>query len=131
MEVEEAKYVRVNPSPTEEDARNFSRTFYITKKLLIPVLLKHLNDNHFYIRAGCYSTFLFLVERRISLPNGHLIIRKPKMLAKRFEWERESWWSCQDQQQKLLAWWEDNGESILSYSDPGLYEATGPLSKAP
>ncbi len=104
--------------PTEADARSLYRTHHPIKKRLIPILLKHLNDNHFYIRASCHHELRFLVQRRTFLPDGRMTVQTPEMPAKRFEWERESWWNCRDQQQKLLSWWRDEGESVLKNYGP-------------
>jgi hypothetical protein len=113
MKADERKVFGGGSRPTEADARSLHRSYYPIKKQLIPILLKHLNDNHFYIRAECYREFRFLVRRRRYLHDGRMTIETPDMPAKRFDWERESWWNCRDQQQKLLSWWQDKGESVL------------------
>ena len=105
---------------------------FAIKRRLIPILLKHLNDNHFYIRASCYRNFVFLVERRVFLPGGRMnSSERPEILAKRFEWERESWWNCRDKQQELLSWWENNSETILHNSGPDWSETSTASSKIP
>ncbi len=94
------------------------KEYYMIKKQLIPILLKHLNDNHFYIRAACYQSFASLVERHRPSSEGHYTTEKPKTLPKPIQWERESWWSCRDEQRKLLSWWEDNSEFALRNYGP-------------
>ena len=131
IESDEHMHFTTRPRPTEADTRKFSRKYYSIKRQLIPVLLKHLNDNHFYIRASCYSDFVGLVERRKFLFNGHMTIDRPQMLAKRFEWERESWWKRRDKQQQLLSWWEANSESILRNSGAAWHESVAASSIIP
>jgi hypothetical protein len=131
MEYAEFKHFKANPRPTEAETRRFSRTYDPVKKQLIPVLLKYLNDNHFYIRTACYDTFVFMLERRRFLPGRGMRIEKPEMLAKRFQWERESWWKYREEQQKLLAWWEKDSASILLNSGPDWFEETTASSQAP
>ena len=94
------------------------KQYYRIKKQLIPILLKHLNDNHFYIRAACYQSFATLVERHRPSSDGRYSIEKPKTLPNPIQWERESWWNCRDEQRKLLSWWEDNGEFVLRNYGP-------------
>ena len=94
------------------------KQYYAIKKQLIPILLKHLNDNHFYIRAACYQSFASLVERHKPSSDGRYTIEKPKTLPNPIQWERESWWNCRDEQRKLLSWWEDNGEFVLRNYGP-------------
>jgi len=131
IEADEHMHFTASPRPTEADTRKFGRTSYPIKRRLIPILLKHLNDNHFYIRSSCYSDLVVLVERRKFLPNGHVTKERPEILAKRFEWERESWWKCRDKQQELLSWWEGNSETILRNSDAAWYESAAASSKVP
>ena len=94
------------------------KQYYRIKKQLIPILLKHLNDNHFCIRAACYQSFATLVERHRPSSDGRYSIEKPKTLPNPIQWERESWWNCRDEQRKLLSWWEDNGEFVLRNYGP-------------
>jgi len=94
------------------------KQYYTIKKQLIPILLKHLNDNHFYIRAACYQSFAALVTSHKLCSDGHYTTEKPEALPKPIQWERESWWNCRDEQRKLLSWWEDNGECVLRNYGP-------------
>jgi hypothetical protein len=87
--------------------------YYALKKQLIPILIKHLNDNHFYIRAACYSSFLSFIERRRPSGGRGYTVEKPKTLPKRIQWEHESWWECRSRQQELVSWWKANGEHVL------------------
>ncbi len=131
IQLNEHEHFTKRPRLTEADTERFGRTYYPIKKNLIPILLKHLNDNHFYIRASCYSDFVTLVERRKYLPNGRMTIERPKMLEKYFEWERESWRKRRDKQQELISWWQDNSESILRNSGAAWHESVANSLKIP
>jgi hypothetical protein len=131
IQLNEHEHFTKRPLLTEADNERFGRIFYLIKKKLIPILLKHLNDNHFYIRASCYSDFVSLVERRKYLPNSRMTIERPKMLEKYFEWERESWRKRRDKQQELISWWQDNSESILRNSGAAWHESVANSLKIP
>jgi hypothetical protein len=120
------------PSPTDPLLTSVGLRKYIVRKdhyrvkeQLIPILLKHLNDNHFHIRAECYRCFASLVERRRYGLNGHFAGEKPETLPAAIRWQWESWWKRREEQQKLLSWWEGNGEHVLRNYGPDWRESDG------
>jgi len=88
---------------------------YDEKKLLGEIVLKHLNDNHFYIRSSSYSIFRKLIKRMVPAKREGNYTQELAKLPEHMNrhWERESWWKRRQEQQKLIAWWEKNSDHVV------------------
>ncbi len=93
---------------------------YDEKKLLGEIALKHLNDNHFYIRSRSYSIFRKLTTRRVPGRREGSYTQERAKLPEHLNrhWERESWWKRQEEQQKLMAWWGKNSYHVVRNYGP-------------
>ena len=72
---------------------------WAVQQRLAPVLLDHLNDDYFYVRAQCATTF------RTMFPWSN---RPPK-----FDWAKADWQSRVAMQAEWKAWWEGHGKGAL------------------
>ena len=80
-----------------------ARRFTQTKRELAPVLLDHLNDTSFFVRAKCSWTFRGSLAANIDGEStGH-----------RFDYIRADWQSRVDAQKRWKDWWAKHGEVAL------------------
>ncbi len=76
---------------------------------LVSILLRHLNDNHFYIRSSCYNAFRSQTGNTSPKPYRHFFIDVPETYLKvPLWWAHESWTARGELQRDLLSWWESN-----------------------
>ncbi|MHC4476917.1 MAG: HEAT repeat domain-containing protein [Planctomycetota bacterium] len=100
-----------------EGAPHSVRELVETKRRLAPILLEHLNDTHFRVRAKMGSRFRNMFKKRIKTENGTKD-ETPATLPARFDWMRADWHSRNETQQQWQAWWFEHGEEALQWAHP-------------
>lgn len=93
------------PSNTAERTGSQIRAMTLEriKRELAPVLLEHLNDPSFFVRAKCSSTIRNSLAPKIDgETTGH-----------RFDWVKADWQSRVDAQKRWKDWWTKYGEDAL------------------
>lgn len=87
--------------------------YYAHNRKLISVLLKHLNDNHFYVRSSCYNLFRSQIGQQAPSSDGGRAINFPDTFPRSpLWWAHESWMTRHEMMKKLQSWWEDNQDKL-------------------
>ena len=85
------------------DTQMRAMTLSEIKREMAPVLLEHLNDPSFFVRAKCGSTIRNSLASQIDKKTG----------GHRFDWVKADWQSRVDTQKRWKDWWAKNGEVAL------------------
>lgn len=92
--------------------------YFELNRELISVLLKHLNDNHFYIRAECYYLFRHQIGKGEPRRRNHFGVDVPETFP-RYDmwWAHAAWIERRDMQQEMVAWWEEEKGELRKVSE--------------
>lgn len=80
---------------------------------LAPVLLDHVNDNHFHVRHIAGLGFRSLFTGWTKKADGKYSHERTVEVPERFDWVRSDWHSRRDTQQAWKQWWDENGLAAL------------------
>jgi hypothetical protein len=98
---------------TPEDVRNVIDTH----RKLAPILLDHVNDTHFLVRANTASAFRALFRRWEKTEGGRRQIGVEE-LPEEVDWVRADWHTRTDAQAAWKQWWAEKGEAALVKAHP-------------
>jgi len=84
---------------------------------LVPLMLDHLNDTHFFVRSISGGICRRAVRRWKQVPNGRTELNPPHY-PEFFDWMRSGYQERIQKQQEWKQWWADYGEECLKYAYP-------------
>lgn len=89
------------------------------KRKLVPLMLDHLNDAHFYIRSISAGICRRSVRRWVKTERGRTE-KNPPNYPEYFDWMRASYAERVEKQKEWKQWWADYGEECLRFTYPDL-----------
>ena len=86
------------------------------RRKLVSLVIKHLDDPHFYIRDTMYQRFRSLVRLwRPASATGYTDHYPPGM-PKRIDWARAGWHEYSAAKREIENWWATNGEDAMRFA---------------
>lgn len=87
------------------------------KRKLVPIMLDHLNDTHFFSRSICADICHHAVCRYVKTEGG-ITEKKPPNYPDRYDWMRSNYADRVQKQKEWKQWWADYGEECLRFAHP-------------